>query len=164
MDQPPSGSENAESRVVERDAPYPASVNVRDLPSEMRPREELQRRGAANVSDEVLLAILLRSGTRGRNVIELARDILLRAAGLRGLAAADVEEIRALHIPGLGQVKAMELAAAFELGRRAAGQGPSADPIQVRDPASVWNLLAPQARHLRQEIFWVLLLNAKHCL
>jgi DNA repair protein RadC len=140
----------------------PAPRSVRELPSEMRPREEMQRRGPAGVADEVLLAVLLRSGTRGRNVIELAREILLRTSGLRGLAAAGAEEIRALGIPGLGPVKAMELAAALELGRRAAGQGPSADPPRINDPAAVWRLLEPQARLLRQEVFWVLLLNAKH--
>jgi DNA repair protein RadC len=148
----------------ERAPVYPLSRSVRELPSEMRPREELQRRGATNVADEVLLAILLRSGLRGRNVIELAREILVRAGGLRGLQGASFEELRALGVPGLGQVKAMELAAAFELGRRAAGQGPSAERLSLRDPAGVWRLLEPRARLLRQEVFWVLLLDAKHCL
>jgi hypothetical protein len=59
---------------------------VRELPSEMRPREELRRRGAASVPDEVLLAIVLRSGMRGRNVIELAREVL--ALAFQKLAAA----------------------------------------------------------------------------
>ncbi len=157
-----SASESNNPRPAAAPANSLAARSVRELPSEMRPREEMQRRGVANVADEVLLAILLRSGTRGRNVIEMAREVLARAGGLQGAHGAGFEELRALGVPGLGTVKAMELAAAFELGRRAAGQGPSAEPISLRDPAGVWRLLEPQARLLRQEVFWVLLLDAKH--
>lgn len=162
MDQQPSKPDAAGQPACRQAPDAPPSRRIDDLPSEMRPREELRRRGAANVADEVLLAILLRSGTRGRNVIELAREILARAGGLRQVHGAGFEELRALRVPGLGPVKAMELAAAFELGRRAAGQGPSAERLSLRDPAGVWRLLEPQARLLRQEVFWVLLLDAKH--
>lgn len=141
---------------------YPVAMTVRELPSEMRPREELLRRGATHVADEVLLAILLRSGLRGKNVIDLAREILRATQGLAALARAGVSELQALRVPGLGQVKSMELVAALELGRRAAQQGPTADPPCVRDPESVWRLLEPQARQQRQEILWALLLNTRN--
>ena len=160
---PPSAEGLETDRVAELYPPLTATT-VQALPSEMRPREEMRRRGVHNVADEMLLAILLRSGTRGKNVIELARDILRKSNGLSNLAKASPEEIQALRIPGLGPIKAMELAAALALGRRVAELGPSAEQIPVREPVAVWRLLEPQAQHLKQEIFWALLLNTKHVL
>lgn len=141
--------------------PYSATL-IRDLPTEMRPREELVRRGERNVQDEVLLAILLRTGRRGQNVIDLARATLVQAGGLQGLAKLTHAEILALKIRGIGKVKSMELASALELGRRAAGQAPTAEPPLLNDAEAVYNLLEPKARSLRIEVFWVLLLNAKN--
>lgn len=141
--------------------PYSATV-IRELPTEMRPREELARRGVRNVADEVLLAILLRTGRRGQNVIDLARTTLARGGGLLGLSRLTYAELLALRIPGIGKVKAMELAAALELGRRAAGQAPSAETPLLNDAAAVYNLLEPKTRHLPTEVFWVVLLNAKN--
>ena len=141
--------------------PYSAT-NIRDLPTEMRPREELGRRGAVNVQDEVLLAILLRTGRRGQNVIDLARTTLVQAGGLKRLAALTYAEIMALKISGIGKVKAMEIASALELGRRAAGQAPTAEAPLLNDAEAVYNLLEPKTRALRIEVFWVLLLNAKN--
>jgi DNA repair protein RadC len=137
-------------------------MTVRELPAEMRPREEFLRRGAASVSDEVLVAIILRSGKRGRNVIDLARDLLRAAGGLGALSRASHEEILAHHIAGLGPVKAMELAAALELGRRAAGQQPASEPPSVRDPAGAARLIHPLTHALQQEVFWTLLLDTKN--
>lgn len=139
-----------------------SSMTVRDLPPGMRPREELLRRGATNVADEVLIAIILRSGQRGANVIELARKLLIRAGGLNNLACNTLQEIEAFKIPGIGKVKSMELAAAFELGRRAASNQYYEAPTPVLTPQSAANLLYPLAYGKRQEIFWVLLLNVKN--
>jgi len=137
-------------------------MTVRELPVGMRPREEFLRRGPTHVSDEVLIAIILRSGKRGKNVIDLARTLLCQAGGLGALARATHEELLAHRIPGLGPVKAMELAAALELGRRAAGQQPSSEPAAVRDPESAARLLRPLAHGLQQEVFWALLLDTKN--
>ena len=145
-------------RATSPDAP----LTVKELPVEMRPREELQRRGAENVADEVLLAILLRSGMRGKNVTELAREILRRYGGLAALSKATFEELLHNKIKGLGKVKALELAAALELGRRAANQGPCHVAPVIREPESAYRILAPLARTLQQEIFWVLLLDTKN--
>jgi DNA repair protein RadC len=144
-------------------AAYPdAPQTVKELPQEMRPREEFQRRGAENVPDEILLAILLRSGMRGKNVTELARELLRRYNGLADLSKADYDELLGCKIKGLGKVKCMELAAALELGRRAAHQGPRHDSPAIREPESVYRIVSPLARTLQQEIFWVLLLDTKN--
>jgi DNA repair protein RadC len=147
-------------RAVYPDAP----LTVKELPPEMRPREEFQRRGAENVPDEVLLALLLRSGVPGKNVSELARELLRRYGGLANLCKADFEELRALKVKGLGRVKCMELAAALEIGRRSAlhQHAPRPDNNPIREPEAVYRIIAPLARALQQEIFWALLLDTKN--
>ncbi|HPB10668.1 MAG TPA: DNA repair protein RadC [Kiritimatiellia bacterium] len=141
-------------------------LTVKELPQEMQPREEFARRGAANVADEVLLAILLRTGVPGKNVTELARELLRRYKGLANLCHAEFEELRNLKIKGLGTVKCMELAAALEISRRALTHqqrhDSRDDACPVREPESVYRLLAPLARGLQQEVFWTVLLNTKN--
>jgi DNA repair protein RadC len=158
MDQPPSG---CPERTKAPPEPAPP-LTVRELVPDLRPREALALRGAEHLPDDALLAILLRSGRQGRNVVELARDVLQAFGGLKFLARASFEEIQARRIPGLGRVKAMEVAAALELGRRAAAQAPAEEAPVVRDPASVANLLRPLFGRLHQEVFWALLLDARN--
>ncbi len=147
-----------------KNAVYPdAPLTVQELPLAMQPREEFLRRGAENVPDEILVAIILRSGMHGKNVSELARELLRHYQGFDGLAKADFEELSGLKIKGLGQIKCMELAAALELGRRAGrhAQIPHKDDPPIRDPEAAFRVLSPLARTLQQEIFWVLLLDTK---
>jgi DNA repair protein RadC len=87
------------------------------LPGHERPRERLLRHGAAALSDSELLAVALRTGTRGLNAVELGRHLMSRFGGLRGLFGASPDELRA--VPGLGDAKACTLAAVLELARRA---------------------------------------------
>ena len=148
-------------------AVYPDSpLTVKELPQEMRPREEFLRRGAENVPDEVLLALLLRSGVPGKNVTELARELLRRFRGLEHLVKADFHELHGLKIKGLGRVKCMELAAALEISRRARAhhhrQEARGDDLPIREPEAVYRILAPLARGQQQEIFWAVLLNTKN--
>ena len=144
-------------------AAYPdAPQTVKELPQEMRPREEFQRRGAENVPDEILLAILLRSGMRGKNVTELARELLRRYNGLADLSKADYDELLGCKIKGLGKVKCMELAAAIELGRRAFLTEKTAPSASIRSPEEVYARLKPLAHNVQQEIFWVILLDTKN--
>lgn len=145
---------------------YPdAPMTVKELPQEMRPREEFQRRGASDVPDDVLLAILLRSGVPGKNVTELARELLRRFKGLSNLAHAEYEELLGLKIKGLGKVKCMELASAFEISRRVMTRHQQhshhEDAPLFRTPENVYQFIEPYTRGLQQEIFWVLLLNTK---
>lgn len=88
------------------------------LPLHDRPRERLLALGAGALSDQELLAILLRSGTRGAGATELAASILSGHGGVHGLASVTPEELAAAG--GVGPAKAASLVAAFELGRRAA--------------------------------------------
>lgn len=91
------------------------SSSIRELPVDERPRERLIAGGAANLSDAELIGILLRTGVTGRSAIEVARELLLHAGGLRGLAEATTT---AMRLPGLGTAKAATVLAALELARR----------------------------------------------
>ena len=147
--------------LKETPARYEISLSrIKDLPGHRRPRELALEAGIENVSDEVLVAILLRAGIRGQSVIDLARQVLDRHQGsLAGLTKASHEELRATR--GIGRVKALELQAALELGRRAAGE--SRQPLQlVRTPADVLALLQTETARLDQEVFWVLMLDQKY--
>lgn len=151
------------SEQTKPDEAYSASSSpIKSIPSELRPREEFMRRGSGSVADDTLLAILLRSGTPQKNVTALARELLVRTGGLSALAKMGHEELLALGIKGLGTVKSMELAAALELGRRVAAYDPGERPLAVREPGSVYRLVAPLTHDLTQEVFWVVLLDIKN--
>ena len=154
MDQPPSYHHE---RIIYSDTP----MTVKELPCEMQPRKEFERRGASQVPDEILVAIILRSGIHGKNVAELARELLRRYNGLAKLATADYEELRSLKIRGLGKVKCMEIAAALEIGHRVTHNAAQPIATNICQPENVYTLLNPLTRNLQQEIFWVLLLDTK---
>jgi len=135
---------------------------VRDLPAQLRPREEVERVGVRNASDASLLAIIMRSGTRGSSVVELAEQLLIDHKSLTALSACPVEELaRNKRYRGLGKVKAQCLAAALEIGRRMTREA-MPDRVAVRTPADVHRVLGDEARGLDREIFWVLHLDAKN--
>lgn len=137
----------------------PSAWRVRDMPLRVRPREELDRLGVSNVSDAVLLALLLRTGAKGLNVVDLAYGLLRRYGSLSELAAASVDELCALR--GVGRTKAQIVRAALELGRRLVQEGEPAR-VQIRTPEDVSQLLREDVRLLDQEQFWVLHLDTKH--
>jgi DNA repair protein RadC len=91
---------------------------IREMPTEERPRERLLMHGPDTLSDTDLVAVLLGSGRRGKNAIQLARELLCEG-GLGGLRAHDAAHYRSTI--GIGTAKAARLAAAFELARRIAG-------------------------------------------
>jgi DNA repair protein RadC len=139
----------------------PQTPRIQDLPPEMKPREAFERLGAKNTPEEMLLAILLRSGLPGQNVSALARSVLQHFGGIAKLAEVDYDELRTANIKGLGKVKCMELAAALELGRRIAYAAASPEPHSIKEPQAVCNVIAPLLHNQRQEIFWVILLDTK---
>ena len=159
MDQQQCGSAPEEGVVY---ASPESRHTVKELPTTLRPREELARVGPDNVSDAVLLAILLRSGARGLNVVDLAAELLQRFGSLSELAQADVHELVAQKIPGLGPVKAMELVAALQIGKRLNQSGRN-DRVCVRGPLDAVRQLQPLAKGRKQEAFWVLRVDIRNC-
>src|SRR5215831_2526025 len=93
-------------------------ATVRDLPSHERPRERLEHFGSQALSLAELLAIILRTGSRGDNALELANKLLSKYVGLPGLVRADLRELCTEH--GMGEAKPAQVKAALEIGRRLA--------------------------------------------
>ena len=122
------------------------------------PRDRLWRLGPDVLSDAELIATLLRTGTRQRPAIVLAEELLRRFDGLRGLWRAGDAELG--QIAGLGPAKIAALRASFELGRRHCEE-PLRPGERFLGPAQVAASLGPRLRHLRQEIFCVLLLDTR---
>jgi len=134
------------------------SVAIRELPNDERPRERLARYGPQAVSAPELLAIVLRTGTVNQSVLSLADHLIHAHGGLRGLATADLAELT--RTKGVGKVKAIEIAACFELGKRLlAHQEPPRS--ELSSPEAVANLLMPEMRDLQVEEFRALMLDTK---
>src|SRR5258708_414681 len=110
---------------------------VRELPLHERPRERLERYGAATLQTSELLASIFGSGTRGENVVDLSTRLLREFGGLGGLLSADVPVLCAQH--GLGPAKALQLKATLELGRRLSVLAPDQRP-QITCPGDVASL------------------------
>ncbi|WP_449430571.1 RadC family protein [Pseudomonas putida] len=134
-------------------------MNIRQWPLEERPREKLMLRGSAVLSDAELVAVLLGSGLPGRNVLDLARGLLLRFGGLRQFLEADRTAI--LSEPGLGPVKYSQLQALLEIGRRYLDEAIERAPV-LESPASVRRYLKAMLRHEASEVFGCLFLDTKH--
>ena len=101
---------------------------LHDLPAAMRPREKLLAQGAAALGDAELLALLLRTGMQGKNVLVLAQELLTQFDGVAGLLQARLDDLKT--IKGLGPAKRAELAAVLELARRALNAQLKAQPLR----------------------------------
>ena len=135
-------------------------MNLRDLPASELPRERLIERGAGALSDAELLAILLRTGRRGENVLELAHGIVarFREMGLSEILAMPCAEFA--RIPGVGMAKAATVLAALELGRRAQRTAKSRPRIGGAEDVAVF--LRPRLAAEKREHFLVLPLSSKN--
>jgi len=132
---------------------------LKDLPGELLPRERLFQYGPEALSNREILAILLRTGLKGENVLEFAERLLTEAGGLSGLARLTVHELTQLH--GLGSAKAAEIKAALELGRRSVSSDPLARPV-VNSPQDIAHLVMEEMRYLDREHFRVVSLSTKN--
>jgi DNA repair protein RadC len=124
-----------------------------------RPQERLERYGAAALSDTELLAMLLRSGTQGQDVLTLSTRLIADAGSLAGLIAWQETDYRRLK--GIGHVKALQLVTVMEIARRVVGQQGGESPLLNRADLVAAHL-HPVAHGLAVEKFWVLCLNRKN--
>lgn len=132
---------------------------IRDWPPDERPREKLLAKGAAALSDAELLAVLLRTGTRGRSALDLARDLLTSFQSFRKLLAADRRRFCAE--PGLGPVRFAELQAAVEISRRQLTESLRVGPA-LSSPRATCEFLSAKLRDLEHEVFCCLYLDKRH--
>lgn len=131
---------------------------IHDLAADDRPRERLLEHGPEVLSDAELIAIVLRSGVTGTNVVDLSRALLTEMGGLAGLLRADISALQQTR--GLGPAKAAQLAAAIELGRRAGQLDAGSRPL-LNTPEAVYGYLGSRFIGKTREEAYVLPLDSR---
>ena len=129
---------------------------ISDWPQAERPRERLLANGAKTLSDAELLAVILRTGVRGKSAVELGRDLLTRFKGVAGLFGADLSGVR-----GLGLAKRAQFEAVIELARRSIAEGLK-EKSTLTSPGAVRDYLRLALGGRPHEVFVCLWLDAQH--
>lgn len=136
-----------------------ARLSIKELPQDERPRERCLRCGTRALSTTELLAILLRTGTRGKTAVDLAGELLAKCGSLRAMSALETSEIS--KVANVGPVRACQVAAALELARRF-----TEEEVKLAETLSgaeeAYRFLKPRLRDLPYEAFAVIFLNQKH--
>lgn len=139
--------------------PFNLQMTVKEMAADERPREKMLAKGEKSLSNAELLAILLRTGTKHKNAIELANYIINKdLQGLRYLQDMTIEEL--CEIDGIGLSKATMIKAALELGIRVASVKPNT--YKVKNPWDIYKYYMDGLRYQKKEIFKVVLLNTKN--
>lgn len=134
-------------------------MTISSWPQRERPRDKLLRDGAGSLSEAELLAVVLRSGVRGKSAVALARELLTRFGSLRGLLSADRRQLCA--VPGLGPGKFAQLQAGLELSRRHLAEGLHREG-PLNSPGAVREYLAARLRDRPYEVFCCLYLDNRN--
>ena len=134
------------------------ATRIKDMPDLERPRERLAAQGAEALSPAELIAILLRTGLRGRSAIEVAHELIRQHGDLNALARASLEDLQ--KIKGIGRDKAVTLQAAFTLARRMARELRQPRP-QLDQPAAVAEYMREEFRGKEVEEFHAVLLDTR---
>ncbi|MGI5912118.1 MAG: RadC family protein [Syntrophomonadaceae bacterium] len=137
------------------------SVNIKDMPESMRPREKLMAKGEKYLDDAELLAIILGMGIRNLNALDLATQLLVKHGSLRQLKEASLEELTSEK--GIGPAKAVSIKAAIEIGRRIAGNVITRIKIQSPEDVvtAVTGMNMEEMRYYDREHFRVMYLDRK---
>jgi DNA repair protein RadC len=150
-----TGKRTKERRVFE--ASY-YHTTIKEWPERERPREKLLHQGPSSLSEAELLAILIRTGSKGATAVDLAKKLLAEGRTLRDLASLSVPDLEHL---GIGRARATSIAASFELMRRMPEEETEKKPT-FRSPEDVSGRYIPKLRDLKHEEFWVLLLSTSN--
>lgn len=137
----------------------PEGLRIKDQPASERPRERLAAHGADALSPAELVAILLRTGLKGTNAVEVGKQLISKYQTVQALARASLADLQ--KVKGIGRDKAVTLAAAFGLARRIAFELQSESPV-LDNPAHVVRLIRDQNAIKEAETLQVLLLNTRH--
>lgn len=131
---------------------------IRDLNKDEKPREKLIQQEAGALTNEELLAIILRSGGKGITAIELARNLLRELGGIRGLQKSDIKKL--LEIKNINTAKATSLKAACEMGLRITSNTQS--EVYIEDPKKAYELIKKDVFQKGKEYLYLLSLNSKN--
>jgi DNA repair protein RadC len=135
------------------------ALQIREWPAEDRPRERLYHKGAEALADAELLAIQLGTGVPGRSSMDVAREILAQYGSLSAVAGLAVAELA--HLRGVGRVRAIRLAAAFEITRRLRSRN-GTSRVVLSSPDQVFARYGPLMEDLKKEVFRVALLDSQN--
>ncbi len=133
-------------------------MTIQDMTLEERPREKMILNGAGSLTDAELLAILIRTGTKQINAIQLGKAIIEKADNIRYLQNITIEELESIN--GIGKTKAVQIKAALELGNRIASYKPA--KYKIKNPWDIYKYYMESLRYQYKEIFKVVLLNTKN--
>lgn len=136
------------------------NIKINDIPKNERPMEKLIKYGADDLSNAELLAILLRSGTRGENIISLSTRLLSEVGGLDGLLHINMEDVKKLK--GIKDVKACQIIAMMELFKRFRTLKSQSNDFKISSPKDISALLINEMNNLNQEVLKLILLNTKN--
>lgn len=134
--------------------------SIKTWPVDDRPREKLLKKGPKALSNSELLAILLRTGTHGSSAIDLARNVMKKFGTFRNMAHTDARDWK--EFKGLGNAKIAHVQAAFEIGRRYREDEVTNGKQKVSSAKDVINIIMPQVRDLKTEIFKVVCLDSNN--
>lgn len=138
-------------------------MKLKELNIEERPRERLITKGSSALGNAELLAILLRTGSGNKNVLEMSHELLAAAGSLTELSAMSIDKMQA--IGGIGKNKAATVTAAFELGRRFAAEGSRSPCRAITNASQIFSIMFPVLKGIDHEECWILYLNrANHIL
>lgn len=132
-------------------------MKISQISPENRPLERLNKLGASALSDAELLAIILRTGTKNKNVIDLSNELLSKF-NLSKLSEYSTRELS--QISGIGKTKSSQIQALMELSRRITQA--KTNTTKITDAKSVYDYMQPKIGHLKQEVFAVILLDSKN--
>ena len=134
--------------------------SIKNWPEDEKPREKLLRNGEHTLSDTELLAILLRSGTKGKSAIDLAREMLREFKTFRDMSHSDIRKWK--EIRGLGDAKICQIKAALEIGRRFREVEARKERKKIKSSEEIVNIFMPRMRDLNTELFKVLCLDSRN--
>lgn len=135
-------------------------MKVKELPLDDRPREKLILRGVQSLSNAELIAILLRTGTKGQSVIEVAQNLISKYNDLNFLTSQTHDALKSFH--GIGKDKAATLLAAFELSRRVDSEKKWKFSNKITSPGDVAEIFVPMLRDELKEMFFVICLSTSN--
>jgi DNA repair protein RadC len=141
--------------IYSQQAPEKSKVKIKEMSMDEQPRERLLRHGASTLSNAELLAVILRTGTNGLNVVDLCRQLIQSKGNLHNLSRAGWSDLKTQK--GMGTVKAITLEAVFELGRRV-HQKPL-EAFSFKGPQDLYDYFGPMLSPLNYEVFYVILAN-----
>lgn len=156
---PPIDSRPLDSRPPIDDPAQGYHLTIHELPQDLRPRERLAYAGPASLSTAELLAIILRTGGRGENVLRMSERVLTHFGGMKGLGQANFQELCNIH--GVGEAKAAQIQSALELGKRLLVAAPNELP-RIHTPIDIANMLMLEMGLLEQEQLRVVLLDSRN--